>query len=187
MRTVLDKYPQYDVRTSSESKTKSVLEEASLRFDLLDDDGAYQLLANQTSPSSMYLRGHIARLRQDWKAMDLAFNGIRDPKLLDDIRVERAYESWYKKDFQSFRASLQGIEKSSNRFSEARYYVGVAEYLLGHKANSTAIWKSLIKECTQDPWIYRADWAYTNVIEGDVKRTESLTFESDWLRWAQES
>lgn len=171
MRKVLDKYPQYDARTSSESKTKSVLEEATLRFELLDDDGAYKLLASETSPIALYLRGHIARLRLDWRAMDLAFKDIKDPKLLDDIKIERAYELWTKKDYQSFQGVLQGIGKSSNRFSEARYYIGIAEYLLGHKENSTAIWKSLIKECTQDPWVYRADWAYTNVMEGDQKRT----------------
>ena len=32
------------------------------------------------------------------------------------------------------------------------------------------IWKSTIEACAQDPWIYRADWAYSNVKAGKKKQ-----------------
>ena len=31
------------------------------------------------------------------------------------------------------------------------------------------MWKETIQGCSQDPWIYRADWAYTEVKDGNRK------------------
>ena len=55
-----------------------------------------------------------------------------------------------------------------DRYTEAMYHLGLAQHHLGKKKRAQKTWGGGIKSCSQDPWIYRADWAFTQSKE---KRT----------------
>jgi len=73
---------------------------------------------------------------------------------------------WNQEEFEDLRDHLQDFPKDNSRYTEARYYQGLALYHLGEKKQALALWKETIRSNKQDPWIYRADWAYTNVKQG---------------------
>jgi len=165
----LERKPDYDQPSQMEKEHTEDIIAAQIRIDLLDDDGARHVLdkviARSDTPTRVcdgahYLLGRIARLDRDFATMEGHFNRVKDKDLADDIRMERAYPFWYAKEYQELRAHLAQFPKNSPRYSEAQYYLGLALFHLGDSKTARKTWASAIKSCSQDPWIYRADWAY---------------------------
>lgn len=165
MQKVLKEHPEFAKESGAESKLAGV-ERAQLLADLQELDGAAKALDGVAGAKAAYLRGRIARMRKDWDAMESALNAVDDKDLADDARMERAYKFWHAKEFEGLRDHLKDFPKESNRHTEARYLEGLALYKLDEKDAALEVWSSMIKACAQDPWIYRADWAYCNVKDG---------------------
>ncbi len=166
MQKALREHPGCDKPTAEELNAKGV-ERAEIRIDLGDVEGARRILEGETGEEARYLLGRLARHRRDWEAMERAFAGVRSGALADDVRVERAWRLWHAREFEKLLAHLKDFPKASRRFTEARYLKGLAAHHLGKKDEALEIWKETIAACAQDPWIYRADWAYSSVKDGD--------------------
>jgi tetratricopeptide (TPR) repeat protein len=159
MRDVLAKHAPYAEWTAAEKATAG-LARASVHIDLLEDTQADAVLTKLKSEQAYYLRGRLARWRGDWEAMAEAFSKVKEKALLDDVRMERAHRHWQDGAYEKLAVALAGFPETSNRLSEARYYEGLAHYHAGRKARALKIWAATIRACAQDPWVYRADWAY---------------------------
>lgn len=162
MRKALKARPAFDKPGPDEAAAKTAVAKARIRIDLGDHDGARKALAGDESAMAFYLLGRLARFDGDFDAMDRYFGRVRQPDLLDDVVMERAYRYWHKGDFKKLRAHLKGFPKDSNRYSEARYFEGLALFHAGARDKAIELWKETIKACSEDPWVYRADWAYCN-------------------------
>ena len=163
MAKVLKDHPEFDAPAPGEAAVKDTIARAELRLELQDLDGASKLLEGRKEDRARYLLGRIARLRGDPKGMAKAFEAVKDPSLLDDVRMERALEAWRTSDIAALAKALAGFPKASRRYTEARYYEGLALFHAGRKDEAMETWKSTITACPQDPWIYRADWAYVTL------------------------
>lgn len=164
MRAVLKEHPRFDAPSAAEQAAEG-LELARIRIDLLDYDGARKVLAaidGPEAPAAKYLLGHLARLDGDWEAMDRHFAKVDAEELADDVWIERAWRRWHTAEFEALAKDLEPFPRSSNRFSEARYLYGLARYHQGEKKEAIASWKTMIGACSEDPWVYRADWACDN-------------------------
>lgn len=165
MLRALKEHPEFGAETEAEAKAVGI-ERAELSIDLQDLDGARKALDGVEGAGAAYLLGRLARFRQEWDDMETHFARIDDKALEDDVRMERAYRWWSGREFEKLRDHLKDFPKDSNRFTEARYYEGIALHHLKEREAALKVWKSEIDACAQDPWIYRADWAYTNVQDG---------------------
>ena len=76
-------------------------------------------------------------------------------------------------ELDKLQETLAGFPLSSNRYTEARYHEGLARFHRGEKEKALDIWKSTISEAPQDRWVYRMDWAYSNVKDGSRKSFSS--------------
>ncbi|GIW82957.1 MAG: hypothetical protein KatS3mg105_4764 [Gemmatales bacterium] len=161
MRKVLRNHPEYDQPSEEEKKLRSPIERAQVQIDLGNYDEARKILKSVDTDEAHYLLGRLARFGRNWQEMEKQFACVKNDAFSNDILMERAYPLWFGKKFAELRDHLKGFPKSSRRYTEARYYEGLAWYHLGKKDKALEIWKSTITGCTQDPWIYRADWAYT--------------------------
>ncbi len=166
----LDKNRDYDQPSELEKNHTDDLMAAQIKIDLLDHEGATRILkglaANKKAPAEVhdhanYLLGRLSRMDRDWKAMAGSLKKVKSKDLADDARMEQAYRFWYEEEYEQLRDHLAQFPKGSNRFTEASYHLGLAHYHLGAKKQARKTWSRCIKSCSQDPWIYRADWAYT--------------------------
>ena len=173
MRRVLAEHPEYNRPGEDEKRVEDALGRARILIDLLDYEGARKALAGSKDAAARYVLGRLARRDGDWKSMEKQFSGIDDAGLKDDMRVERAYRFWVGGKFKELRDHLDGFPSKSNRYSEARYLEGLALFHVGSKDKALEVWKSTIQGCTQDPWIYRADWAYCNAKQAGKRRSFS--------------
>ena len=162
MRDTLENYPEFNKPSEEERKAEDPVEIAQIRIDLGDYEGAAKALARDESQMGLYLMGRLAGWRKDWIAMANFFQKVKEPKLLDDVRVELAHRYWDNGKFKRLRKLMQKVEKTSNRYTEARYYEGLALFHLGNKEEAIKLWGKTITGCSQDPWVYRCDWAYCN-------------------------
>ena len=162
MRAMLEQYPRFNQPSQAERDATDPIEVAQIKIDLGDYEGAAKALARDESQMGLYLKGRMAGRRKDWNAMAKFFQQVTKAELLDDVRVELARRYWDKGDFKKLRALMSKVEPKSNRYTEARYYEGLALFHTGRKKKATEIWAKTIKGCSQDPWIYRCDWAYCN-------------------------
>lgn len=160
MLRVLEKHPEFTKPAKGEAKLKGVAK-AELCIDLQDYDGARKALADVTTAQAHYLRGRLARFGKDWKAAEASFSKVKTKDLLDDVRMELALKQWQEGEYEELEKQLSAFPKNSNRYTQARYYLGLAKYYQDEKKAALAIWRDTIKSCNQDPWIYRADWAYS--------------------------
>lgn len=161
MQKVLRDHPAW-AKPGSDEASLTGLERARLLVDLQDLDGALKLLGEGGDDAHHLARAKIHRRHAAWKAMERELSAVDDETLLDDVRMERAYPLWSGRKWPELEKHLTGFPKDSARFTEARYYLGLAQY---HQKNTDAAletWKATIKGCSQDPWIYRADWAFCN-------------------------
>ncbi len=162
----LEDHPEYNKPSPAEQAAATPLERARIQLNLQDLEGARKTLARDQSAEAHYLLGHIARLQKRWGSMGKHFALVKDDSLKDDVRMERAYELWYAKKHKELAEHLKDFPKESNRYTEARYYQGLAAYHGGDKEQAQQLWEVTVKSCSQDPWIYRADWAYTGLKQG---------------------
>lgn len=158
---ILKKNPKYAKPSDQEQKVRDPIAKAEILIDLVDYAGARKILAKEKGDKPRYLLGRLARLDRDWKSMHAHFENVKDRAYADHLKMERAYELWYGKKFAKLRDHLADFAKTSPRYSESRYYLGLAHYHLGEKKTATKIWVNMIKGCSQDPWVYKADWACT--------------------------
>jgi len=169
MLKVLKDYKQFNEATEAEQAVKTVVDRAQILIDLQQLDEAKKLLATEDSDPAHYLLGRLARREGAWDEMEKQFKQVKDKAFADDLRMEQAYRYWADKDYGKLRDHLKEFPKGSKRFTEARYYEGLAFHHLRDEKKALEIWRDTIKGCDQDPWNYRADWAYSNVKEGDRK------------------
>lgn len=170
MLRVLREQPTFARPTAEETALTDPLARAELRIDLQDPAGAAALLADQTSARARYLLGRLARWRGDWAAMERHLAAVEDAALADDVRMERAHRLWQTRRFAELEAALTGFPVDSNRFSEARYHLGLAVFHQGRVDAARAIWHKTVTGCSQDPWIYRADWAFCQAKQRGERR-----------------
>lgn len=166
MLEVLKKHPQYDVAAREEASELDPLKRARILIDLQRHDQARQVLLKVDSAAAYFLLGRLARFDNDWETAEQMFARVADAKLADDVRMERAYRHWQDAKFELLVGHLKDFPKESDRYSEARYYEGLALFHLDKRDEAMQVWKSTITACSQDPWIYRADWAYTTIKRG---------------------
>ena len=105
--------------------------------------------------------------------MEKHLASIDDEEWTDDVRMERAYPLWFARRHKELVEHLAGFPEKSNRYTEARYYEGLAHHLLGDDRRARAIWKTTLGAREHGPWIYRADWAYAT-LEKDPAKQKSL-------------
>ena len=167
MQKVLKDHPQYNMPSKAEKNQKSPIERAEVMIDLQQYADARGLLEKHAdTDDAQYLLGRLARWRKEWKTMDDHFGKVKDERLADDIRMERAYRHWEEGKADKLAEHLKSFPDKSNRFSEARYYEGLAAYHAGNEKQALEIWQSTITGCGQDPWVYRADWAFSGIKDG---------------------
>ena len=176
----LRKQPELDQPGPAEKDHKDDLVAADARIDLLDYDGARKILRKAARASkdetvvdqAHYRLGYLARMDRDWQAMEAHFGKIKDEHkmLANDMRMERAYQFWCEEEYEKLRDHLAQFPEGTNRYTEAMYHLGLAWYHLDDKKRAQKIWRGGIKSCSQDPWIYRADWAYTQSKEKGARR-----------------
>ena len=161
MHKLLERHPELARPTAAERSTKSVLARANVAIDLGEYDKASQLLTKSDLPRAHYLAGHVARLQRDWSRMEKELAQVRDPSSSIDVRMERSHELWAKKKYERLVEQVATVPKPSARYTEARYYLGLAKHKLGKAKVARALWKATIRGTKQhDRWIYRMDWAY---------------------------
>ncbi len=155
MHAVLDKCPDFAKPAKDEGG-----DDPDAAFDL----GRYERAAELYVKAGNALgAARAARMLARWDDMEKALAGVKDAS---EVAVERAHRFWEDRDFQKLRDTLKDVPASSNRYTEARYYLGLAHFHLDAKDEALKVWKETIKACSQDPWIYRADWAYCDVKDG---------------------
>lgn len=147
-----------------EERKAPPLEQAEAWMDLLDYDAASALLEGIVgqAPDSRasFLLGRIARLRGDREGMERRLAEVKDGALGNDVRMERARALWDAREFEALREALQELKGS-----EARYLEGLALFHLGKREEALKAWKEAVLGHPQDPWVYRADWAYSSVLQ----------------------
>lgn len=166
--TALKAQPDFARASIDELALRDPLERARLAFDLSDLDEATRILETTKGSKARYLAGHIARLRADGKTMAAEFARVDSADLAEDLRVERAHHAWITRDFASVMQITKDFPPGHRRCSEVLYLRGMAHYHLGSKDEALATWLLCIQRPEQDAWIYRADWAYTEVKSGRV-------------------
>ena len=162
MLAVLEANPDWNQPSAEESEITEPVAKAWVLYDLVKYADAKKVLKDVPGDRAAFLRAHIARRDADWKTMDAELATIEDEALAADVRMERAHKLWHAQDDKAIEALLTDFPEDSGRYTEARYFLGLARYHQGAKDEAIAIWKTTIEACAQDPWIYRADWAYSN-------------------------
>ncbi len=175
----LDRNPDYDQPSELEKNHTDDIMAAQIKIDLLHYEGAARILKDlakhrkasaEVRDHANYLLGRLSRLDRDWKTMGGYLNKVKSKDLADDVRMEQAYRFWYEEEYEQLRDHLAQFPKDSNRVTEASYHRGLALYHLGAKKEARKTWSRCVKSCSQDPWIYRADWAYTQSKEKGNRR-----------------
>jgi tetratricopeptide (TPR) repeat protein len=166
LRRALEKKPDYNRPGEAEQQATSPVERANILIDLQDLDGARKVLGREEDSAAHYLLGSIARAQKRWADMEKHLAKVTDKDLADDVQMERAYPLWYRGRFEELEKHLARFPRGSNRYTEAQYYRGLALHHLDRRKQALDTWKRTIKGCSEDPWIYRADWAYTQLQQG---------------------
>ena len=158
MHAVLDKCPAF---------AKPARDEREDDPDAVFDLGRYERAADLYAKAGLMLgAARAARMLARWDDMEKALAAVQEADLADDVAVERAHRHWADRAFEKLRDALKDVPSTSNRYTEARYYLGLAHFHLDARDEALKVWKETIKACSQDPWIYRADWAYCDVKDG---------------------
>jgi hypothetical protein len=133
MLKVLRDNPEFNTPSKKEVDERNPLARAQILIDLQKYDEARKLLLGVDSQAADYLLGRLSRFDSDWEAAEKLFMKITDDELADDVRMEQAYRHWHDANFEKLANCLSDFPKESNRFSEARYYEGLAMFHLGKK------------------------------------------------------
>ncbi len=165
---VLKKNAAYNGPSEAEKASKEPLERARQLAVLQELAAAESLLRKEKSPEALLLRLRIARLSGEWKKHKKLVADLDGEGLAHDAALERAHGLCHEKEFAEAAEVLAAAGDASERSDEARYLEGVALFRSGKRDQALAAWKALIESRPQGPWIYRADWAYVNVLSGDA-------------------
>lgn len=168
MLKVLKKNDAYDAPSDVEKTTKDPLVRAQQLLARQDLKQAESLLAKEKSPAALLLRLKVARLSGDWKKHAKLLADLRGDGIEDHAALERALGLCHEQEFAKAVKVLAGVGDGDERHDEARYLEGVALFRAGQRDQALGVWKTLIEGRPQGPWIYRADWAYVNVLSGDA-------------------
>ncbi len=160
--------PDYARPSLQELALTDPLDRARLALDLQDLGAARQFLEKAEGAGARYLAGHVARLQRDFEGMEAEFARVDLPEYMDDLRIERAQHAWSLHDFAALAALTADFPAESERCTEALYLRGLALFHLGSKDEALAQWQEIVLQHEQDAWVYRADWAYTEVEGGPV-------------------
>ncbi|MEE8467907.1 MAG: hypothetical protein V3T22_05600 [Planctomycetota bacterium] len=163
MLEVLGDHPQYSEPSPEERALESPLERGRLWLDLADLERAKGELARSEEAEALYLLGHIARMQGEWELMEKHFSALAKSAAegwSDHMAMERAHRLWALGDFSALQEALTGVGEESPRYSEAHYYLGLSRFHQGYEAGAQKHWSGMIEHCAEDPWVYRADWAW---------------------------
>lgn len=163
MKKALKDHPEFALASDAEKAAATPLEKARIAFDLGKRKTAAGLLSNPETEEEWLFLAHIQRWREKWTEMEAALSHVKRADLLDDARMEQAWRSWREAKYEALRDALADFPAESNRSTEARYFGALALYHLGEKKAALKLWKALAKATEEDPWVYRADWAYMTV------------------------
>jgi tetratricopeptide (TPR) repeat protein len=182
LRDVLRDHAGWNALTKEEAEIEASgapLPRADLLFDLGREDEARRVLAKEVeataSPEAALLLARFCRLGKRWSEMELALAPVRDLIDVKDAKtgalaaahhVERAWLLLATDDFDAALEHAGQVPEKSARHTEARYVAGLAQWHAGKRDAALRTWKQVIEGCSQDPWIYRADWAYTQAKQG---------------------
>ena len=175
LRAVLESHPEWNEPGEEERRlatSGTPIERANLLFDLGDEAAARTLLKESSDADAAVLLARFCRLARDWEGVEQALarvKGAVPAGVMRDAQLERAWLAYARRDAAAAIAEIGKWTKESPRYSEARYVVGLAQLRRDSrrgKLEALATWKALIDCCSQDPWVYRADWAYTQVASG---------------------
>jgi len=165
---VLRAQPEFARASPEELALTDPVERARLALDLRDLGEAKLILARTEGSPARYLAGHIARIERDFATMEAEFARVDAPELADDVRVERAQRAWLLGDYTTLVSSTADFPAESERCNEALYLRGLGLFHLGSRDEALAQWRELILERVADAWVYRADWAYTELQQGKL-------------------
>lgn len=178
MQKVLKENPEYNKESAQEKSATTALERGRIAFELLDFDTSKKELASLKQDEASYLLARMARYEKDWKSMESHLLSITSEQWKDDAVMERMRMHIAKRNF-AYSIQLSGsIPHTSNRFTEAQYFKGVAQFQMGKAKLAVETWKQLITgQKLHDNWVYRADWAYC-----EVKQKESRVMSTSGKR-----
>lgn len=190
LRRVLRRHDEFDRPREDEKTAQGPIAKAEILIDLCQVASARALLESvepegeegRLYERARYMLARLARMERGFDEMEEHLKAVKGKEHEDDVRMERAYALWFDKDYEALAAKLRNFPKDSQRYTEARYYEGLAWHLLGKKKKARRIWKDTIEAHPEDPWIYRADrvhWsskagparAGTFMISGGRRRT----------------
>lgn len=163
MKKALKDHPEFNEASDAEKAAATPFEKAQIAFDLGKRKSAAEALSEPGSEDEWLFLAHIQRWRGKWTEMEAALAHVTRDDLVDDARMERAWRHWIEAKYEELRATLADFPAESNRATEARYFAALALHHLGEKKEAMAAWKALAKTPAEDPWVYRADWAYMTV------------------------
>lgn len=164
LQRALKKNASFDAPSKAEKAAREPFERGRFLLARGDLEGAESFLRKDAGAEALVLRARIARLSRDWKKHKKLVAEMKAPEVEDDAAVERARALLEEGQFAKAAAELHGVADSSERVDEARYLEGIAHLGAKDRDAALAIWKALVEGRPQGPWIYRADWAYANVL-----------------------
>jgi tetratricopeptide (TPR) repeat protein len=161
---LLEKHPEHN-QPLPEEQTATGLRAVEILMDRQQLIAAAELIeadefAEEERERASYLRGRLACWQGDWGEAEDWFLEVTSAELLDDVRMELAWQLFDCGEFEALEKDLALFPSASNRFSEARYLYGLSLFHQERVEAAREVWKAAIRACSQDPWIYRADWAY---------------------------
>lgn len=166
MHSVLAARPAFAQLSEAERALTDPLARAELALDLGDLAAARALLDAAPGARARLLEGHAARLQGDRAAMEAELARVDDPDLAEDVLAERVQAAWAANDLAGVCRLTEHVSRSSSRAAELWYLRGLALYHLGAQQEALAAWRSAVEGRGQDAWVYRADWAWTEVSDG---------------------
>ncbi len=163
MRKALKDHPEFDAESAAEKAAVTPFEKARIAFELGKSKTAADWLARPETEEEWLFLAHIQRWRGKWDEVESALEHVKRDDLVDDARMERAWAHWLRGDYAALRDALTAFPADSNRATEAGYFKGLALHHLGEKKAALSTWKALAATPEEDPWVYRADWAWMTV------------------------
>ena len=164
---VLRAHPEFAKPGADEKQHGTRLSQARIAMELQDLDRALKLIKNRNKPEERLLRVKIHRWRGDFEAVAKELPRVRKKSLANEVKVERAHLLWHQGDMETMQKTLEGLSVLHPRYTEARYLEGLAWYHTGDWDKALDIWSRTIRTAREDRWIYRADWAFTQVKQGE--------------------
>jgi len=170
MKQVLTDHPECNKASKEELAATTPLERGRVAFELNDFTTAKKELSALESDESKILLSQIARYAQDWKTAERHLSDITTDEWKDDVQMERVRMHVANSEFEKAIKLADLIHQKSNRYTEARYFKGVAQSFNGESKLALATWKELfLSQKEHDNWVYRTDWAYSQTIQKEKK------------------